>query len=51
MFEEAIREFQEAVTLIKRSPQRLVPLARAYVLAGKRSQAQQLLDEAKELPK
>jgi tetratricopeptide (TPR) repeat protein len=51
MFEEAIREFQEAVTLTKRSPQRLVHLARAYALAGKRSQAQQLLDETRELPK
>jgi tetratricopeptide (TPR) repeat protein len=48
MFEEAIREFQMAVTLTERRPRMLAQLAHANVLAGKRSQAQILLNEAKE---
>jgi DNA-binding winged helix-turn-helix (wHTH) protein/TolB-like protein/Tfp pilus assembly protein PilF len=48
MFEQAIREFQQAVTLTERRPRMLAQLAHAYVLAGKKSQAQLLLNEAKE---
>jgi tetratricopeptide (TPR) repeat protein len=51
MFEEAIRELQKAVALTGRMPTRLAQLAHAYALAGKRSQAQLLLDEIKELYK
>jgi serine/threonine protein kinase/Tfp pilus assembly protein PilF len=51
LFEEAIRELQKAVALTERSPVRLAQLAHAYALAGKRGQAQLLLDEIKELSK
>jgi DNA-binding winged helix-turn-helix (wHTH) protein/TolB-like protein/Tfp pilus assembly protein PilF len=47
-FEEAILEFQKAVTLTRGRPRMLAQLARAYALAGKRSQAQMFLNEAKE---
>jgi DNA-binding winged helix-turn-helix (wHTH) protein/TolB-like protein/Tfp pilus assembly protein PilF len=48
MLEEAIRQFQQAVTLTERRPRMLAQLAHAYVLAGKKSQAQLLLNEAKD---
>jgi tetratricopeptide (TPR) repeat protein len=48
MFEEAIQEFQKAVTDTERRPRMLAQLAHAYVLAGKESQARTLLNEAKE---
>jgi tetratricopeptide (TPR) repeat protein len=51
MFEEAIREFQQAVALTERTAATLAQLARTYALAGKRSQARVLLDEAKDPPK
>ena len=51
MLHDAIAEFQKARSLAGKSPYALGDLARAYALAGKRSDAGRLLNELSELSK
>lgn len=48
MFDEAIAEFQKVVTILGRDSGALAALGYAYAVAGRKAEAQKLLDELKE---
>jgi tetratricopeptide (TPR) repeat protein len=50
-YDEAIAEFKQVVTLTKGKPLGLAALARAYALAGRRTEANKTLIELQELSK
>jgi Flp pilus assembly protein TadD len=51
MYEEAIAEFQKAVALFRGDPMQLAVLGHGYAVAGKRSEAQKIINELTELSK
>ena len=51
MYKEAIAEFEKAVAIAPNNPQSLAELGYVYAVAGRRAEAQKVLDQLNQLSK